>query len=368
MKHTETNTKRFGFKSLYAKVTVIFLCLWWGLNLIILGVMLWVVTIDRLQILFPAVKAAGGQFRHFTLYTILAFVASIVIGTVIIMLIVRGIVKPIMIISDAARRVAKGDFDVSVNVKSGDELGMLAEDFNTMTRELKSIDAMRGEFVSSVSHEFRTPVTSIKGYTELLRDDAAHTDELADEKRLEYCYIILNESERLIALSSNLLRLSEMDSQIIREDTSLFSVDEQIRKTIVILEPQWSVKNIEFHLDLDESDYFGEKDLLQQVWLNILQNAIKFSHKNGSIAVTLRAEQKRLLVEIEDHGIGIAEADQARVFEAFYKGEKSRRGEGNGLGLVIVKRIVTLCGGNISMKSVQGQGTKFVVELPRMPD
>ncbi|MFF2911422.1 sensor histidine kinase [Paenibacillus sp. NPDC057934] len=353
-----------GFKSLYAKLTFVFLSLWWGLNLVIMGVMLRVVTIERIRILFPVIKAVGGEFYNFILYTVYAFAACIVMGTIIIILVVRSIVSPIKAISDTARKVAKGDFDVSVSVQSSNELGMLAEDFNTMTRELKSIDALRSSFVSSVSHEFRTPITSIKGYVEMLHEDAAHVKKLTDEQRLHYCDIVLDESNRLIALSSDLLRLSELDSQVIREQDRRFSIDEQIRRSVVILEPHWSKKNIEFDLALSSVDYLGNKELLQQVWLNLIQNAIKFSNRNSEVSIRLFEEDGYLMIQIMDHGMGIAAAEQERIFESFYKAHESRSGVGNGLGLAIVKRIIEIMNGQISVESELGKGTTFTVRLP----
>ncbi len=357
--------KRFGFKSLYAKLVTVFLGLWWGLNLLILGVMLAVITPERLMRLFPVVKEVGGEFYNFKLYTILAFAASILVGTAVILLVVRGIVKPVRTLSDAARKVSSGDFDVAVEIAGRDELAQLAGDFNTMTRELKSVDAQRSQFVSSVSHEFRTPITSIKGYAELLRDDAAHVRELGDAKRLQYSDIITNESTRLMALSGDLLRLSELDSKVIRETATTFSLDEQIRKVVVLLEPLWSKKDIIFDFDLAEVEYSGDSGLLEQVWINLIQNAIKFSHESGLIALRLSNGPEQIVAQVEDHGVGIKDADQEHIFDSFYKAQKSRSGEGNGLGLAIVKRIVEIMGGKIAVRSEPNKGTAFEIELPK---
>ncbi|WP_310602112.1 HAMP domain-containing sensor histidine kinase [Anaerosporobacter sp.] len=355
--------RRLLFKSLYTKLLAIFLGAWWGLNLMIIAVMVHVITLDRLRTLYPVVKEVGGTFYNFILYTSIAFAASLCIGTVLIIFVVRGIVKPIRTIADATGKIASGDFDVIVDVKRTDELGQLAQNFNIMTQELKSIDAQRNSFVSSVSHEFRTPITSIKGYAELLRDDVVHINELTDEKRLQYCNIITGESVRLIALSSDLLRLSELDSRIIRERATTFSLDEQLRKTILLLEPLWTKKEIEFDIELAEVDYFGDKDLLGQVWINLIQNAIKFSMDGGSIAIRLRKKAIKIVVEIEDYGIGISQADKEQIFESFYKVSRSRSNEGNGLGLAIVKRIIDVVQGSIRVESELGRGTKFIVEL-----
>ncbi len=355
--------KRFVFKSLYAKLATVFLGLWWGLNLMILGVMLAVITPERLQRLYPVVKEIGGEFYNFKLYTLLAIAASVLIGSAVILMIVRGIVKPVAMLSNAARKVAAGDFDVAVNAAGADELSLLTQDFNRMTAALKSMDAMRGQFVSSVSHEFRTPITSIKGYAELLREDAAHIQALSDEKKLQYCNVITEESTRLMALSGDLLRLSDIDSKAIRRITA-FSLDEQIRKVVLLLEPQWSKKNIAFDLELEDIKYSGDRDLMEQLWINLIQNAIKFSYDDGVVAVRLQKLQSGVCAQIADQGIGIAPADLAHIFDSFYMAKASRENGGNGLGLAIVKRIIEISGGRIDVKSELGMGTVFEMELP----
>jgi signal transduction histidine kinase len=227
-----------------------------------------------------------------------------------------------------------------------------------MTKELKNIDFLRKDFVSNVSHEFKTPITSIKGFAKLIRDGKLSNDQL-----LDYSEIIVNESERLSLLSSNLLKLSELDSKMIREQSKLFSLDEQIRKTILILEVQWEKKEIEFDIGLDEISITGDEHLLQEVWLNLIQNAIKFSSQKGTIKINLYKYGDMAKVEISDNGIGIADEDKKRIFERFYKGDKSRSKDGNGLGLVIVKKIVELSNGKIYFESKLGKGSTFIVEL-----
>jgi len=165
-------------------------------------------------------------------------------------------------------------------------------------------------------------------------------------------------------LSSNLLKLSELDSKIIYEQAKLFSLDEQIRKTILLLEAQWSKKEIEFDIDLEETKIMGDEHLLKEVWLNLIQNAIKFSNKNGEIKIGLYKELDNVKVVISDSGIGMVEEDKKHIFERFYKGDKSRSKEGNGLGLVIVNKIIELSNGKIYFTSQINRGSTFTVELP----
>ncbi|AIQ13016.1 sensor histidine kinase [Paenibacillus durus] len=344
--------------SIYAKFAILFLLIWWVLNSLTFGVTINVIAnsfFDKLSMDHDQLMA---EFRRVRMITGLVFLVSAAVGTIIILIAVRSIVKPIKRLSKASKEVAKGNFDIEVKVTSGDEMGQLTADFNLMTKELKNIDVLRKDFVSSVSHEFKTPITSIKGFAKLIRDNR-----LTDEQFSEYTEIIVNESERLSVLSSNLLKLSELDSKVIREQATVFSLDEQIRKAVLILEAAWSKKEIEFDIDLEEVIITGDEHLLQEVWLNLIQNAIKFSNQQGMIKIGLYRSGELVKVEIADHGIGIRAEDKERVFERFYKGDKSRSQDGNGLGLVIVKKIVEMSGGKVYFESEPGRGTTFIVEL-----
>ena len=291
--------KGFLFKSIYAKFTIIFLGIWWFLNFltffVIANVMsnsiLTKLTIDRYEL--------RDEFHRIRSVTAITFLISAIMGTIIILIVVRGIVKPIKRLSTASKEVAKGNFDINVQVKSTDEIGQLTADFNLMTKELKNIDFLRKDFVSNVSHEFKTPITSIKGFAKLIREGKLLNDQL-----IEYSDIIVNESERLSLLSSNLLKLSELDSKAIREQSIAFSLDEQIRKTILMLEVQWSKKEIEFDINIEELTIIGNEHLLKEVWLNLIHNAIKFSHQKGIIKINLYRNGDIVKVEISDDGIG----------------------------------------------------------------
>lgn len=346
------------FNSIYTKFALIFLGIWWLLNSLTFWVIMWIMNnsvfskldVDRFKFYteFQRIRSATG----------ITFQVSAIIGTIIILLAVRKIVRPIKLISEASKEVAKGNFDTQVIIKSNDEIGQLAADFNLMSRDLKSIDSMHKDFVSNVSHEFKTPITSIKGFAKLINEGQLTTDQLH-----EYSAIIVNESERLALLSSNLLRLSELDSKSIREQATRFSLDEQIRKSILIMEADWTKKNLNLDIDLEKLAYLGDEHLLQQVWLNLIQNAIKFSNHNGVLRVALHKSAGIIRVEIEDNGKGISDKDQQRIFERFYKADKSRSKDGNGLGLAIVKKIVELSGGKIYFTSELGKGSIFTVEL-----
>lgn len=351
--------KRFCFKSIYAKFALIFLGIWWFMNAMTFGIVIKILSNNVFLELSLSRTELYKEFHKTRAATGLTFLISAVVGTILILIAVRGIVKPIKRISVASKEVAHGNFDIEVNITSADEIGQLTSDFNLMAKELKNIDFLRKDFVSNVSHEFKTPITSIKGFAKLIRDG-----QYTDNQLLEYSEIIVTESDRLSLLSSNLLKLSELDSKMIHEQATLFSLDEQLRNTVLILEAFWTKKEIDLDINLETISISADKHLLQEVWLNLIQNAIKFSFPQGIIKINLYKVNNFAKIEITDYGIGIDEADKTRIFERFYKGDKSRSKEGNGLGLVIVKKIVELSNGKIYFESVLGKGTTFTVELP----
>lgn len=272
----------------------------------------------------------------------------------------RRIVSPFTNLSQAMQKVSKGDFSVRLPVKREDELGMLSNNFNQMVQELGSIEYLQKDFISNVSHEFKTPIASVSGYATLLK-----SSELTQEEREEYIDIIISESQRLSRLSQNLLRLSKLENQHKMESTELFSLDEQLRMSVVLLEPEWAKKEIEWDLDLDEMTYAGEAELLQQVWINILNNAIKFSFEGGKISLKLY-QTDMIKVKITDEGIGMTQDVQSRVFDKFYQGDSSHSEDGNGLGLALAKRIVDLFSGSIQIRSAPDKGTTFTISLPKI--
>jgi signal transduction histidine kinase len=282
------------------------------------------------------------------------------IGSILMFFATKFISKPIQQLSQVTKEIAKGNFDVQIQYKSEDEIGVLAENFNLMCKELKNIEYLRKDFISSVSHEFKTPIASIQGFVEIIKDK-----NLPREKFDEYTDIILEETKRLNNLSANILRLSKLDNQLIQNKKVTFSLDEQLRKTILLFEDQWSKKNLELEINLEKINYQGDEELVQQIWINLIGNAVKFSFDNGTVEISLKQKDEAVVVEIRDEGIGISEVSKPRIFEKFYQGEASRSEMGNGLGLAIVKRIIEICDGTISFESKIGGGTCFTVTLPK---
>lgn len=291
---------------------------------------------------------------------LLLLFGSLLLGGTVTLYVGKTIIKPIKKMSDAFREVSNGNFAVRVPEDERiDEILEMAKQFNAMTYDLSHIETLRTDFVANVSHEFKTPISSIEGYATLLQNPA-----LSEEKRLRYTQKILENSRRLSNLTSNILLLSKLENQEIVTDKTQFRLDEQIRKTILLLEDKWTKKNIEFNLDLPLQIYYGSEKLLEQVWYNIIDNAIKHSPTGGVIEIRVKNEQSFVSVEIKDRGEGMTEEVMKHIFEKFYQGDSSRKEEGNGLGLALVKRIINICNGKISVQSTHGYGSTFSVELP----
>lgn len=286
--------------------------------------------------------------------------SSVLIGTLVSLVISRRAMAPILEISAATKEVAKGNFDISLKKRSHAlEIDDMARNFLIMVQELSSIETFRSDFISNVSHEFKTPLSAIEGYATLLQNPA-----LSQGKREIYLAKILYNTKRLSGLSGNILQLSRLENQELVLKKTVFSLDEQIRQIILDLEEAWARKNLELDVDLDPVDYTGGSDLLAQVWQNLIGNAIKFTADGGSIRILLRRSQDCVKFYITDNGIGMDEETRKRIFEKFYQGDRSHSTQGNGLGLTLAKRIVDLHGGNITVDSQLGKGSTFTVSLP----
>ena len=217
----------------------------------------------------------------------------------------------------------------------------------------------RSDFINSFSHEFKTPIVSIRGFARQLQ-----RDDITDEERREYATIIADESTRLANLATNILLLSKLENQQIVTEKTAFRLDEQLRSCILLLEKQWEQKHLELVIDLEEVTCYGNAEMLSQAWVNLINNAIKFTPEGGTIGISLVAVDDTATVQVSDTGIGMDRETQQHIFEKFYQGDKSHHGEGNGLGLAMVKRIIALSRGKSTVDSVKGKGTTFTVQLP----
>ena len=272
-------------------------------------------------------------------------------------------IRPINDLIRAMSKVSEGDFSVRVEEEDAPgEMGELVHSFNEMAQELGSIEMFRKDFINNFSHEFKTPIVSIRGFAKQLE-----RDDLTDEQRSEYTSIIVSESERLANMASNILLLTKLENQQIVTDREEYRLDEQLRKCILLLEKNWSAKEIELSLNMEEITYVGNEEMMSHVWVNLIGNAVKFSPPGGLLEITCARMGSGVIATIRDHGEGMDEATQKRIFEKFYQGDSAHATEGNGLGLSLVKRIVDLCNGQIEVDSRPGAGTAFTVTLPDLP-
>ena len=286
---------------------------------------------------------------------------SLLLGTVIALYVGKLIVRPIQNIGNAFEELSRGNFSVKVpEDEKIMEIREIARRFNAMTYDLSHIETLRSDFVANVSHEFKTPIASIEGYATLLQNR-----NLSPEKHDRYIEKILENSRRLTNLSGNILTLSKLENQEIVLGQAEYRLDEQIRRCILMLESKWSQKNLEFDVELSKQLYYGSESLLEQVWLNLLDNAVKHSPDGGVIRVGERQSETHITIFVADCGDGMSEEVKKHIFEKFYQGDSSRTSEGNGLGLALVKRIVELSKGEVTVKSSPGNGAEFSVSLPK---
>ncbi len=300
----------------------------------------------------------NGPFADFRRSQISYVAIPLVLGMVLIILASITVAKPVKEISEASKLVSEGDFSVRIKAGGSGELKELAENFNKMIEGLSENEYLGKEFVSNVSHEFSTPITSLTGYAKLLKQN-----DLPLEKRKEYADIIISESERLSRLSSDLLRLSELEHKENKLIKTEFSLDEQIRSVIILLQNSWESKELELDIELESIRFRGDEDLLYQLWVNLISNAIRYTDSGGRILVSL-TNDKAAVFSVSDSGKGMTPEETKNIFRRFYKADKSRSSEGTGLGLAIAKKIAELHGGDITVSSAPSKGTTFTVILP----
>ena len=288
-------------------------------------------------------------------------ILSALIGFILVAVVFKHVIGPIRKMSEATKKIAKGDFKTQIETKKNrnDEIGILTDNFNMMVRELESNEYLSKEFMSNVSHEFKTPIASIQGFAKLLKDDG-----ISDKEKAEYVDIIIEESERLANLSNNIQHLSKLENKTELIKKEKVAIDEQIRKCIVILNNELEEKNIEIGMDEDKDVFLNvNEDMFYQVWINLINNAIKYTDNNGRIDIIIDEFKDKVRIEVKDTGRGISEENLEKIFEKFYQEDSSHNSEGNGLGLAIVKKIVDLHKASIEVKSKLGEGSSFIVTI-----
>ncbi|MCL2479242.1 MAG: HAMP domain-containing histidine kinase [Treponema sp.] len=270
--------------------------------------------------------------------------------------------RPMQKLSEAARRITRGDFSVRISPlrKDGkkDYIEVTFDDFNTMAQELQSIETLKNDFIANVSHEIKTPLAVIQNYAAVLQSDSLNTD-----IRHDYLKTIVEASQKLSMLVSNILKLNKLENQEILPKANPFDLSEQIRRCVVAVEDQWERKQISFELELEESTVSYDEDMLEIVWNNLISNAIKFTNLGGTVFIKLKVHDCYVRVTVSDTGCGMDSETQRHIFDKFYQGDSSHAQEGNGLGLALVKRTIDLFDGTVTVESLPGQGAAFTVCL-----
>ncbi len=284
--------------------------------------------------------------------------ASVILGLVIAVFVSHLVLKPVNRLMDGLDKLSEGNYETRIDPKESGTLKGVAENFNHLAEELRKTEILRSDFVNSFSHEFKTPISSINGLITLMK-----TGKLSQKKQREYLDIISEETSRLSEMTTNILNLAKYESQGILTNKTKFNLSEQIRMCVLLLEKKWNAKSLELSLEFDEYEIEGNDDMLRQVWLNLLDNAIKFSYENGRLAVRIRADEEDIFVDVENEGVEISDEDKTRIFQRFYRTDASHEKEGNGIGLSIVGSIVKLHDGKVEVKSGNGI-TVFTVKLP----
>ena len=290
-------------------------------------------------------------------------VISLILGWILVFLLIRIPLKPVHTLMIRMNRLSKGDF--KARIESG---GVLAnhpairdvnQSFNRLAEELEHTEMLRSDFINNFSHEFKTPIVSIAGFAKLLK-----RGNLTDEQRIAYLTSIEEESMRLSYMATNVLNLTKVENQTILTDVTAFNLSEQVRSAVLLLETKWVEKGIQLQLDFNEHTVEGNEELLKQVWINLLDNAVKFSPCEGEIVLEVTEEKDTVTVSVSNTGPVIPPEKMDKIFNKFYQSDESHSTEGNGIGLAIVKRVVQLHQGRITVAS-KDRVTTFTVELPK---
>lgn len=284
---------------------------------------------------------------------------SLLIGALVTFFLAKIFFDPIKKLGKAMNEVAKGNFGISLQTDStSQEIREIYSGFNLMTRELSATEILQTDFVSNVSHEFKTPINAIEGYATLLQD----CENLTPEQR-QYVDKIYFNTCRLSGLLGNILLLSKLENQNIHPQGTTFRLDEQIRQALLTLEPAWTEKELLFDVDLDRIEYTGQEGLMYHIWSNLISNAVKFSPPGATVRLRLTRRADKLIFTVEDEGCGISEEALEHIFDKFYQADSSHKQEGNGLGLALTKRIVAIENGTIQAENRAEGGCRFTVIL-----
>ena len=299
----------------------------------------------------------GNMFNYNYLYGLLIII--IAIEDILSYIIFNKLFNNFALFEEGLTRVSNGDYSIKIDTTNMKMFNVMANNFNKMTSELNNSKKLSDDFVKNFSHEFKTPISSIKGFAEVLK-----YEELSKEEQSKYLDIIEKESSRLANLSEKVLFLSKLNSQSVIKDKMEYDLDEQIKKCVILLQKSWEEKNIVINLDLEKVKYYNNSEIMNQVWINLINNSIKYTPESGQINIKLKSKKEKIIFEISDNGIGIEKEKIQYIFNEYYQCDTSHKTKGVGLGLSIVKRILDLSDATISVKSIVNEGTTFIVTLP----
>ena len=289
--------------------------------------------------------------------------SALVIGAGITFFLGKIPMKPVNKLINQMNRLAAGDYRARIDYGefwgNHPTVAELTDSFNRMATELQRTEMLRSDFINNFSHEFKTPIVSIAGFAKLLKH------EQLTPQQTEYVKIIEEESLRLSRMATNVLNLTKVENQTILTDVSTFNLSEQLRDSVLLLAEKWEQKGLEFVVDFAEYNIEANEELLKQVWINLLDNAVKFSPEGGAVELNIEEGAKTLRVSVTNSGGEIAPEHQKRIFQKFYQADESHASEGNGIGLAIVKRVTDLHGGEVFVQCGSGK-TTFTVELPKV--
>lgn len=341
-----------GFSEIWIRFLVAIFCV---INILILefGVTMYIV--------YHIIGVTSAKVS-WVLMTIFIILTSLFLATGLALFVEYRILRPVVSFGKATKKVADGDFSIRMEEESPIKgVAEMTKNFNIMVSELSGIETLRNDFITNVSHEFKTPLSAIEGYATLLQNP-----DLSEQEKQEYASLLITSSKQLSKLVDNILKLSKLETQEVmqEQDKIKFRLDEQIRKTVLLYEKDWVAKELVLDLDLPICEYYGNSDIIRQIWTNLIGNAIKYSNVGDTIGVAIEKNTSFVRVIVTDNGIGMTEETKAHIFEKFYQGDTTRKSEGNGLGLAIVNRIVNLLSGAISIESNLNQGTKITISLP----
>ncbi len=316
-------------------------------------------------LLLIQLNVLGGTAEEITLSNIILAMAliSLIMGSAFVILLGKIPLKPINKLVNAMNSLAAGNFKTRIEFRGAlfnhPTFNEITKSFNTLAKELESTETLRSDFINNFSHEFKTPIVSISGFAKLLK-----RGNLNDEQKQQYLAAIEEEADRLSYMATNVLNMTKIDNLTILTDVSEFNLSEQLRSAVLLLEEKWEKKNIELQVDFDEYTIEASEELLKQVWINLVDNAVKFVPRCGTVALGITETADELKVAISNTGADIPADKIGKIFNKFYQADESRASEGNGIGLAIVDSIVKLHGGEVSVKSEAGM-TTFTVVLPK---